>query len=607
MQFLAPAAWGFFLIIPVIVLFYLLRQKKTAYEISSTLLWQRVLADTLSQTPWQRLRRNLLMFLQLLLAFLLVMALMRPYLVSIQQSSEDLMILLDTSASMAALENGSTRTDLAKEEITALVKSRKPGTRFSLITVGRTPQALVTRTEDPGEALTALKKVVPGYYEAELETTLSLVTALLEKGARTQTVFFSDGGITVPEGIAGIPGFAYRKIGRSEDNLAIGAFSTGEGEKGLLAMTRIDNYGPEEMETAVKLLSENAVLDIKAVKVAPGQAAHVYWDIPQGLPYLEARIDAKDALEADNVSWIVPEKGRQIKTLLVTEGNIFLEQALKLNPGVELHKVAPADYPEIQKDAYALSVFDGFWPEPDPSGYFVVFNPPAGSGPVETGELPAAGELAMEADHPVLRYVSWNDVHIEKSKGLKTTGGWNPVLQLGDRALVTVKSSGNSRAAAFGFDLHRSDLPLRPAFPILMQNILDWTVPQGAVREVQVSAETPVQLNIAPRSEEVFLVNPEGTRKTLKSPYMLNSGDTRKPGLYKVEQLAGGEKQVDYMAVSFVSPRESSIAAADTLKLGNLDVKTNEGTRVNLELWPFIIIAVLVFLCLEWWVYLRGH
>lgn len=161
MQFLAPAAWGFFLIIPVIVLFYLLRQKKTAYEISSTLLWQRVLADTLSQTPWQRLRRNLLMFLQLLLAFLLVMALMRPYLVSIQQSSEDLMILLDTSASMAALENGSTRTDLAKEEITALVKSRKPGTRFSLITVGRTPQALVTRTEDPGEVLTALKKSSP--------------------------------------------------------------------------------------------------------------------------------------------------------------------------------------------------------------------------------------------------------------------------------------------------------------------------------------------------------------------------------------------------------------------------------------------------------------
>ncbi len=607
MQFLAPAAWGFFLIIPVILLFYLLKQKKTAYEISSTLLWQRVLADTLSQTPWQRLRRNLLMFLQLLLAFLLVLALMRPYLVRIQQNTEELMILLDTSASMAAMENGRTRAELAKEEITALVKSAKPGTRISLIAVGRTPQALVTRTEEPGEVLAALKKAAPGYYEAELETTLSLVTALLEKGARAQTVFFSDGGITVPEDVPGIPGFEYRKIGRSEDNLAIGAFSTGEGNNGLLAMTRIDNYGPEEAETTVTLRSENTVLDIKAVKVAPGQAAHVYWEIPQGLPYLEARIDAKDALEADNVSWIVPGKSRQVKTLLVTEGNIFLEQALKLNPGVELHKAAPADYPEIGKDAYALTIFDGFWPEGGPAGYFVVFNPPAGSGLTESAEMPAAGEADMEADHPVLRYVSWNDVHIEKSKGLKTSGAWEPVLQLGDRALVTVKNSPGSRAVAFGFDLHRSDLPLRPAFPILIQNILDWTIPRGAVRELQVNAETPVQLNIDPRSEKVFLVDPDGNRKTLQPPYMLNSGDTRKPGLYKVEQLAGEEKQADYMAVSFVSPRESDIAAADTLKLGNLDVKTNEGTRVNLELWPFIILMVLVFLCLEWWVYLRGH
>ncbi|WP_418791930.1 vWA domain-containing protein [Phosphitispora sp. TUW77] len=606
MQFLAPAAWGFFLIIPVIVLFYLLRQKKTAYEISSILLWQRVLADTMSQTPWQRLRRNLLMFLQLLLAFLLVLALMRPYLVRIQQNSEDLMILLDTSASMSALENGSTRIDLAKEEITALVKSRKPGTRFSLITVGRTPQALVTRTKDPGEFLTVLKKTAPGYYEAEMETTLSLVTALLEKGTGTQTVFFSDGGISVPEGSVGIPGFEYRKIGSSDANLAISAFSTGEGDRGLLAMTRIDNYGHEEMETAVILLSENGVFDIKAVKVAPGKAAHVYWDIPQGLPYIEARIDAKDVLEADNFSWIVPYKDKLVKTLLVTEGNIFLEQALKLNSGVELHKAVSADYPEIQKDAYALSVFDGFWPEPSPSGNYVVFNPPADSGLVKSGAMPAVGELEM-LEHPVLRYVSWNDVHIEKSKGLKTSGGWEPVLKIGARALVTVRNSGNSRAAAIGFDLHRSDLPLRPAFPILMQNIFDWTAYRGAVREVQVSAETPVQLNIAPRSEEVFVVYPNGTRKKLKPPYMLNSGDTRKPGIYKVEQITGGEKQVDYMAVSFVSPRESSVAAVDTIKLGNIDVKTNEVTRVNLEVWPFIVIAVLVFLCLEWWVYLRGH
>ena len=181
------------------------------------------------------------------------------------------------------------------------------------------------------------------------------------------------------------------------------------------------------------------------------------------------------------------------------------------------------------------------------------------------------------------------------------------MLSYDGKALVTAGNDGTRRAAVFGFDLHRSDLPLRSAFPILIQNILDWAVPSGAVREQQINTETPVELNADPRAEEVTLMKPDGTVITLKPPFNLSPNDTRSPGLYKIEQLIRGKKQTEYLAVSFASPVESRVAVKDSLKLGNRDIKTREGVRVNLELWPFVILAVLALLALEWWVYLRGH
>ena len=628
MQFLASSAWVFLLIIPLIIVFYLLRQKKEQQVVSSTLLWQKVLADTLSQTPWQRLRRNLLLLLQLLLAVLLVLALMRPYLLRMQEASQDLILLLDTSASMATEEKGGTRMDLAKTELENLVKGQKPGTKFSLITVGPIPQVLLNRTEKPEEILSRLAKVQPGFHQANLEPTLSLVTALLQKGAKAKVFFFSDGSVALPDEPVGIPDFEYRRIGSREDNLAVGAFSLREGPEGPVALTRVDNFGNRELETTVKLFiagtSETAtsgtgtsgtgtttagpkLLDVKAVKVAAGKSAHLFWKVPAGAPYLEVRLDLADGLAADNAAWVVPRTGKQNKILLVTTGNIFLEQVLKLNPLLEVHKVNPEGYPNIKED-YRLYVLDGFWPELPPQGQLLVFNPPAASNLVEAAEGVLTGKLQAAQDQPLLNHISWGDVHIAKSKGLKQAGDWQPLLTGGGKAIITIGKTGQARAAVFGFDLHQSDLPLRPAFPILMQNIIPWLLPSGAVRESQVTTGSAVELAVQPQAEEVNLYKPDGTKVSLAPPFPVGKvADTGRPGLYTVEQIIGSGKQLDYLAVNFFSPQDSQVKPVAQLKLGNRDIKARQGVKVNRELWPWLALAGLLFLSLEWWVYLRGH
>ena len=79
MNFLAPAAFAFAAAIPVVIVFYLLKRKRVVKLVSSTLLWQKFLAETQASAPFQKLRKNWLFVLQILLLILAVLALSRPF------------------------------------------------------------------------------------------------------------------------------------------------------------------------------------------------------------------------------------------------------------------------------------------------------------------------------------------------------------------------------------------------------------------------------------------------------------------------------------------------------------------------------------------------
>ncbi len=63
-----------------IVTMYLLRLRREERTVSSTFLWSQLVRDVEANAPWQRLRHNWLLWLQLLIALLLAFALARPFL-----------------------------------------------------------------------------------------------------------------------------------------------------------------------------------------------------------------------------------------------------------------------------------------------------------------------------------------------------------------------------------------------------------------------------------------------------------------------------------------------------------------------------------------------
>src|SRR4029077_15444180 len=102
MPFLSPLALAGLAFVPLAVAFSPLQLRRDERVVPSTLLWQRLLTDVEANAPWQRLRRSLLLLLQLLLVLVLALLAARPFLERPAGFARDLVIVMDASASMAA-------------------------------------------------------------------------------------------------------------------------------------------------------------------------------------------------------------------------------------------------------------------------------------------------------------------------------------------------------------------------------------------------------------------------------------------------------------------------------------------------------------------------
>ena len=137
------------LVPPIIFLLYFLKLRRTPVEVPSTYLWTKTLEDLHVNSLWQRLRNNLLMYLQLLLALLLLLSCLRPGCKGTDLVGERFVFLIDQSASMSATDTpeGLSRLDVAKQEVVKLIDQMKSGDSGMVIAfsdVSRTVQSYTT-------------------------------------------------------------------------------------------------------------------------------------------------------------------------------------------------------------------------------------------------------------------------------------------------------------------------------------------------------------------------------------------------------------------------------------------------------------------------------
>ena len=654
LSFLAPP-WALLGLIAVpIILLYVLRQKRPDTPVSSTLLWSKTLADMRASTPFQKLRRNLLLLLQLLILAALVFTLMRPVVQAQASASEAGIIVIDATASMQTRDGGAdeSRLDRAKIEAKALVERMRPGDRFMLIADGGgMGQVRSGFSSSKSELKGLIDSVKPSDTPSDLSESLLLAATSLraigadEKGAPKnenvtagQVWLFSDGaGVRVPDAMGDKNNLLrFVQIGSSDHSVGItrlsitpvpkqpGSYEVFVGLKSAwsvdkkigvtLASGTKDNFLPDQAKFVTIPARGTSGVAFENVAAPPGK--------------LFARADdTDDDFPLDNTAFGIIEPARKVKVVLVTKGNDFLERMVQtaVNVGTAEGQIIAPDFynPAAAADLFIL---DGFLPPVGklPKVDTMLVRPSAagnGTGPVDVAGFKVSHEiqnptvLRWKREDPLLQYVELGDLRISKALLMDKDPSAVELVSAPEGPLIAFKDFGAVRRYFVSFSpLLESNWWRLPSLIIFMQNAIEQTRTRHFLGMPQlVASGSPAKLwggtGAAGEDVRVKVTLPNGdVMEAGAKDGVAEFGETDQLGFYEAAWPAGpegGGARKSLFAVNLLSVTESDICPQPLQTAAGNVQGVPSVARVNREIWRWLAVAALVILLLEWWVYHR--
>ncbi|MDG3004486.1 vWA domain-containing protein [Paludisphaera mucosa] len=470
LQFSSPLGWPFWAalgMVPLgIVALYFLKLRRRPVRVASTLLWRKSLEDIHVNSLFQRLRRNLLLFLQLLIAALAMLALAGPQMKGAGGQGRRFVLLVDASASMTAVDDagGPSRLDKAKEEARKVVRDMQGDDLAMIVSFADAAKVVSNYTGDQRLLLQRIDAIAATQGTTSLREALQVAAGLANPSKQvgegvvattsqiTPKLFiYTDGGFPDVEGFSlgnlepevvvigpppppytppsegAAPAAGPATAGDPSDNVALVALQSRRiEEKADLHQVfgRVKNYRAEAVTTEAQLVrkrldrpgDEGGLVDAVALEIpARGEQAFQF-DVPEpGVAAFEVRLTVKDSLAVDDRAFVVVGDARKARVLVVSANDRYLIDAFNTPTIVEKAEVTTVTPDEAKGEAvardmkggrYDLVVFDGWRPDEPPESnalYFGVFPPGAGYDAPKDVEHPAI--LDWNVGHPLMQYL----------------------------------------------------------------------------------------------------------------------------------------------------------------------------------------------------------
>ncbi len=613
MHFLAPLGFLALLLAAPIILLYMLRLRRQNVTVPSILLWKAVLADRHANRPWQKLRRNWLLFLQLLILLTLVLALARPAVPTPVALHGQVILLFDVSASMQAeLEHG-TRFEAALRAVRELADTLSPADQVSLIAVGPTPRLLL-QGGDEGDLRRVLDELAEGRVgEVDFRAPFdgpadwqraAALAAGLTAGDDVTTLIVTDGAIDTA--LPALPGEAQLlTVGDASANVGIVAFALRRTGEGLSALVRLRNAGPETTRT-VTLYADDVPVERRTLLLPEDGDVALTFPSVSVSGQAEARMEESDAFALDDRAWVALSNASSGRVLLLSSGNRFLAQSLRILPDLSLTQAALNEPQAAMTDTtqlYGLLVVDGPVTTTLPPINQWLIAPGPGTLCGDPGILvtPTLG-VRGQWTHALLQYVEWKDVHISQMRRYTPPADAEVLLETASGPLLWVVERPAQRVACLAFDLHDSDLPLRLAFPILTSNLVGWLLPQTSVEPVlPLPSGYPWAPTLPSGATKATLITPDGEREALSLDAL--QVNRHAAGLYRIESRTEAGLTSQFVALALLDTAESDLRVRDVSVAGQIlpsAVGETVGWR-DVSRWPIALALLLLLVEAVWW------
>ncbi|QDV33852.1 vWA domain-containing protein [Tautonia plasticadhaerens] len=463
-----PVFWSVLAGVPVtIILLYFLKLRRKPVQVPSTFLWRRSIEDLHVNSLFQRLRKNLLLFLQLLAALLVLLALLGPQVKGSARVGQRFVIAVDNSASMSATDVRPTRLEQAKGRALDLVDSMGSNDLAMVIAFSDSARVASTYTGNKAQLRERIAAIRPSRTGTSLREALQVAAGLAnpskqfgegEVASEVQAprlMIYTDGGFPDVEGFslgnlvpeivvlgrpsegaapASAPAEAEAEAGEGadpgagdgtntppSDNVAVLALQTARNEERpdlIQLFGRARNYRDEPVVTTARLylhpldapIGDGRLIDAAEVSLPARSTRAFKFDVPDpGAVGLEVRLDVEDELDQDDRAFAAVGRPRTARVLVVTERNRYLLNALTTATAGDAAEVIEIRPSELENDDVRRALIAGLYD-------LVVFDrvapeePPA-SNALYLGVMPPgeAFEAAEAVEAPIV--LDWDIAH----------------------------------------------------------------------------------------------------------------------------------------------------------------------------------------------------
>ena len=662
MNFAAPSMlWWLALAVPVVAL-YVLKVRLRRVPVSTLMFWDRVYQEKAPRSLFERLRHLTSLLCQLLLVALLALALADPFTDAEARTARHLVLVLDTSAAMAAPADpadpaAGTRLDAAKAKALSIVRGLRHRDTAAVLTAGAGAAVACGTTGHPPTLAAALTGAEQTDGPGAVPDALALARRLVAGRENGRVLLFSDRD---PPTVAGAESedVTLLPFGKPGGNVALTAFQTRRSltdPVGYEILAEVSNFSDAPAACRLDLDLAGVPIDVVPLELEPGEVwrrtfektdaaggellAKLTFDVsPQADDTGGGRDDevvslggGENLLTADDTARAVLPARDRIPVVLVTPGNLFLQQVFAANPLVDLfvESAVPAEVP-----AGAVLVLHRIVPPELPPGPVFVVDPRTGGDLFEVGEeltAPAVKATEEAEGSPLLANVRLDRIEIPKARAvtpaadLAANGATlTPLAETeeGDPLLFTVRRSGSAgpdgKVLVLAVDFDATDLPLRTAFPILAVNALTWFT--NAAGELRPAAATgsvvTVPLPEGADSTDWSVTDPAGRAEPLPAGLSeVTLGPLARAGMWHVAPV---RPDADDPAATFpgadgwpagtipVAANLTAPAASDTrLVAAGPESGDAAGTAGGRPWWFWLAAAALGLVGVEWWLYQR--
>ena len=607
MSFMYPLGLIGLIGVPILVLIYILRSKYNEQTVPSTYLWTLSEKFFKRRNPFSGITGIISLILQILTVIIISLAIARPIFV-VPDSASEYCFVLDASGSMNTKDGAKTYFEKAKAQIKDIINDARLGSSYTLITVSGNTDVSYERITDKKLAVDLLMDLECSDGAVDYSSALTSAQKYFANNPSTIVYLVTDREVNEHANVE-IVNVSSQKTA----NYAVYDVY-GELTDGLLSVTGsvISYYGDARVEVELYINGSQKPAESKQITLSAGSPAEV--TLSHRVASYESfklSIKNKDDLSADNAVEVYNHKSDDsYNILLVSETPLFLQAALDVLTDSAIDVISPDEY--NGQGGYGLYIFQSYTPDRLPDAAVWLINSThsvddSGFGIRGIVELDDPVELVRSnstasSARALLAGVEGRDIYIGeyvKYSGMYTrfttlfSYDSNPLIFAGVNAL------GN-REVVFGFDLHKSDLPLSSDFSPLIANLLAYSCPDVVDKTNYVCGED-MNINITANVSGVKVVTPTGEERFIDTSSDVGVLPLDRVGTYTVKVTSLGVERSYKIYSSAPLDEGAPQSAVGSFSLeGERQFERTDGEYDPLVL--FFIILTVIFSA-DWMVY----